>query len=182
MKVFNIIKKIVDIVLVAVVLIFVFVVCLQRFSDNKISFFDYRLFTVVSGSMEPKYKVGDVLIAKEKDPEDVKVGDSISYLGSIGQFSNKVITHQVVKVEKGKDGKYIFHTKGLANLVEDPLVYEDQYYGVVIYKCILLSAVYKIVSTPVGMLIFIVIPILYIFGSEFIISLLEKEEARRNHS
>ena len=37
---------------IVVLIGFIIVVCLQRFSDNKISFFDYRMFTVVSGSME----------------------------------------------------------------------------------------------------------------------------------
>lgn len=179
MKIWKILKGFVNVVVVIAVLGFLFVVCLQRFTNNRMSFFNYRLFTVVSGSMEPKYKVGDVLIAKEKDPKDVKVGDSISYLGSIGQFQNKVITHEVVKIEKDKDGKYLFHTKGISNLVEDPLVSEDQYYGVVIYKCVILSFIYRIVGTPIGMLLFIIVPIFYIIGSEVIATFLEKEEEKR---
>ena len=51
---------------------FILVVCLQRFSDNKISFFNYRMFTVVSQSMTPKYDIGDVLISKETDPLKVE--------------------------------------------------------------------------------------------------------------
>ena len=47
------------------------------------------MFTVVSGSMEPKYKIGDVLIAKEKDPSKIKVGDAIcSQSGTIVQNKN----------------------------------------------------------------------------------------------
>lgn len=61
---------------------FIVVVCLQRFSDNKISFFNYRMFTVISGSMKPKYDIGDVLISKKEDPSKIKVGDTISYLGT----------------------------------------------------------------------------------------------------
>lgn len=178
-RVFNIIKSIINVVIVVFVLCFVLIVCLQRFSNNRISFFNYRLFTVVSGSMEPMYEIGDVLIAKEKDPATIKVGDTISYLGSIGQFNDKVITHRVVNIEK-KDGKYLFHTKGDANLIEDPIVSEDKLYGVVIYKTLLLSNVYRIVGTTTGMFIFVIIPIFYIIGSEFISFLLEKEEARRN--
>ena len=74
--------------------------------------------------------------------------------------------------EKDENGKYVFHTKGLANLVEDPIVDESQVYGVVVYKSIMLSLVYKIVSTNIGFYLFIIVPIFYIIGSEIISTLL----------
>ena len=179
-KPFKITKSVLNVFVVVLVIAFVLIVCLQRFSNNRISFFDYRMFTVISGSMEPKYKIGDVLVAKEVAPNKVKVGDTISYLGKEGQFKDKVITHEVVEIAKDNDGKIIFHTKGLANLVEDPIVSESQLYGVVIHRMFLLSAIYKIVGTTLGMFIFIIIPIFYIIGSEIITYMLEKEEERRS--
>ena len=161
---------------------FILVVCLQRFSNNKISFFNYRMFTVVSQSMTPKYDIGDVLISKEMDPSKIEEGDVVSYLGSYGDFSGKVITHRVVNVEKRNDGKYYFRIKGDANIVEDPIVVEDQLYGVVVYKSMILSLVYRIVGTKVGFYLFIIIPILFIIATEMITSLLEKEEEKRNKS
>lgn len=73
----------------------------------------------------------------------------------------------------------MFHTKGIANIIEDPVVNEEQVYGVVIGKAKLLSWIYKMMSTKYGIFI-IVIPLLYIFGSEFLSFLLEKEEKKRN--
>ena len=158
---------------------FILVVCLQRFSDNKIALFNFRLFTVVSESMLPVYEIGDVLIAKEVEPSKIKEGDIVSYLGNYNNFDGKVITHRVVNVEKRADGKYYYRTKGDANLVEDPIVMEDQLYGVVIYKSFILSLVYRIVGTQVGFFLFIIVPILFIIGSEMVCSLLENEEKRR---
>ena len=178
-KVFRILKSIVNIVITLLVIAFVMVVCLQRFSNNEISIFSYRMFTVVSGSMVPDYEIGDVLISKETDPAKIKVGDDVSYLGNSGTFKDKVVTHRVIKVDKDVDGKYIFHTKGLANLVADPVVHEEQLYGVVKGKLILLSFVYKCVSNKTGMFLFIGIPILYIIGSEMLSFMLEREEERR---
>ena len=155
---------------------FILSVCLQRFSKNEISIFNYRMFTVASGSMEPKYMFGDVLFSKDVEASIVNVGDAITYLGKTGDVANKVITHEVVKIEKDNNGKYIFHTKGLTNLVEDPIVYEEQLYGVVIHKAFLLSFVYKIISTPVGFYAFIIIPIMYIIGSEIIATAIERKE------
>lgn len=159
---------------------FVLVVCLQRFSGNKLSLFNYRMFAVATGSMEPKYKIGDVLISKDVNPSKIKVGDTVSYLGNSSNFRGKVITHEVVSIEKDENDKYLFHTKGIANLVEDPVVEESQIYGVVVYKTFLFSLIYKIVSTDIGFYLFIIIPIFYIIGSEILSTLLEKKEKEMN--
>lgn len=176
----KLIKRVLDIIIAIFVILFLLVVCLQRFSGNKISFFNYRLFVVASGSMEPKYKIGDVLISKESEASKIKVGDTISYLGQRGDIKDKVITHQVISIEKDADGKYLFHTKGISNIIEDPIVYENQVYGIVKHKLVLLSMAYKAIGTPIGLFILIVLPIMYIIISEVIIAMLEKEEKRRN--
>lgn len=178
-KIFKIVKSIVNVLIVLLVMAFVFMVCLQRFSDNKFSLFNYRMFTVVTGSMEPKYKIGDVLIAKEKAPSKIKVGDAISYLATKGEIKGNVVTHEVVKITKDENDDYIFHSKGLVNLVEDPVVHESQLYGVVIYKSKILSFIYKIIGTTMGMFLFVIVPILYIIISEMVAMLIEKEEKRR---
>lgn len=181
-KLLKLLRNILNIVVVFFVALFILIVFLQRFSNNKLSFFDYRMFTVVTGSMAPKYNVGDVLIAKEVDAKDVKVGDDISYLGSMGTFDDKVVTHQVVDIEQDNEGNYVFHTKGLSNLVEDPIIYEKQLYGVVQHKAFILSFIYKVVGTRIGMFVFVVIPILYIIGSEIVVAMLRKEEKRRSRA
>lgn len=176
----KVILKVLKYFFITAFVLFILMVCLQRFSNNRISILNFRLFTVISGSMEPKYKIGDVLVAVETEPKDIKVGDAISYLGARNNFKDKVITHEVIKIERDKNGKYYFHAKGLANAIEDPIVMEDQLYGVVKYKVKTLSFIYKIVGTPLGFFFFVVVPILYIIGSELMSSLLEKEEQRRN--
>lgn len=179
-KVLKYIFKAIQILVYVVLALFVFVVVLQRFSDNKISFFNYRMFTVISESMAPKYKVGDILVSKEVNPSKIKVGDVISYKGTSGSFQGKIITHQVTEINKNSSGKYVFHAKGLANIIEDPLVYEDQLYGVVVYKTKILSLIYKIIATPVGFILFVLIPITVTIGTEIIESKMEKIEKSKN--
>lgn len=178
-KAFKIIKYIVNTLITVFVVLFLLMVCLQRFSNNEVSFFNYRLFTVASGSMAPQYNVGDVLIAKETAAEDIRVGDSLTYLGNTGTFTGKVVTHEVTRIEKTDDGQYIFHTKGKANLIEDPPVYEKQVYGVIVWNPKILSFIYKIVGTQYGLFIFVVLPIFYVIGSEMITAMLENEAKRR---
>ena len=168
--------KVIQGLVYVVLALFVLVVVLQRFSDNKLSFFNYRMFTVISESMTPKYKIGDILVSKETEPSKIKVGDVISYKGMSGSFKDKIITHQVTEINKNSSGKYVFHAKGLANIIEDPLVYEDQLYGVVVYKTKILSLIYKIISTPLGFFLFVFIPIVLTIGTEIIENNLEKIE------
>lgn len=137
------------------------------------------MFSVASSSMAPDYEIGDILIVKQTDTRDIKVGDSVSYYGKVGSFKDKVITHKVIKIDKDVDGNLIFHTKGISNLVEDPLVYENQIYGVVVHEAEILSLIYKIINTQYGMFILIIIPIFYIIGSEMLAFLLDNEEKRR---
>ena len=178
-KIGKIIKTIFNVAITVFVLLFLLIVCLQRFSNNEITFLGYRMFSVASSSMAPDYNIGDVLIVKKTEPDQIKVGDSISYYGKVGSFAGKVITHQVIEIDKDVDNNLVFHTKGISNLVEDPLVYADQIYGVVVHRSKVLSFIYKTVNTKYGMFIFIVIPIFYIIGSEMLAFLLEKEEERR---
>ena len=159
-KAFKITKIVFNTLITTFVILFLLMVCLQRFSNNEVSFFKYRLFTVATGSMAPQFNVGDVLIAKETAPENIKVGDSLTYIGNSGTFTGKVVTHEVTRIEKTNDGQYIFHTKGKANLIEDPPVYENQVYGVIVWNPKILSFIYKIVGTKYGLFIFVVLPII----------------------
>ena len=179
-KVFKITKKVINALIVIVLISFVLVVFLQRFSDNKVSVFNYRMFSVITGSMAPKYNIGDVLISKEVEYSKIKVGDVISYQGTSGSFAGKVITHEVKKIEQDGNGHYLFHAQGLANLVEDPIVSEEQVYGVVVHRMFLLSILYKVINTKIGFFLIIVIPLVFIVGSEIISTLLEEEDKRRN--
>ncbi len=181
-KIFKIVIAAIRVFFTIVILAFLVSVCLQRFSDNKLSLFNYRMFSVVSGSMAPRYNVGDVLISKEVKPSDIKIGDTISYLGNSGDFYGKVITHEVVGIEKDANGKYFFRSRGLTNIVEDPIVLEDQLYGVVVYKTLILSTIYKIISTSIGFYILIIVPIIGIIIFEIVATLIEKEEKRRTNT
>ena len=180
-KVIKLIVGILRGIFMLMLILFILMVCLQRFSNNEVSLFNFRIFTVISGSMEPKYKIGDVLISVETDPKDIKVGDVVSYQGEKRDVKGKVVTHQVMSIETDEAGKYYFHTKGICEncLVEDPIVSENQIYGVVKYKVKTLSYIYKIVGTKAGLFFFIILPLFYIIGSEILYTLLEKEEKRR---
>lgn len=179
-KVFKICFTIVKVIFVIFILAFVAVVYLQRISDNKVSLGGYRMFTVISKSMEPKYTIGDVLFSKEVPYSSIKIHDDISYLGKSGDVRDKIVTHRVEGIEKDESGKYLFRAKGIANLIEDPIVSEEQVYGIVVHKSGLLTMFSRITSSNIGMFICIIIPILSVLTYEAVVTLLEQEEKKRS--
>lgn len=112
-------------------IIFVSIIILtQRLTNNEKGFLGLRIFRVETGSMVPKYQIGDVILVKEKDINKIDIGDDVTYWGTTGTMKGKLVTHQVINIEE-IDGQKVFHTKGIANNVEDPIVYGNQINGVV---------------------------------------------------
>ncbi len=72
-----------------------------------------RPFAVLSGSMEPAYHVGSLIYVKETPPEEIEVGDPITFVLNEDLV---VATHRVVRIDA--EGEY-FYTKGDANDAED---------------------------------------------------------------
>ena len=160
---FNIIKVALYIVLILTVI----VILVQRFLNNKVSIGGYKMFSVATGSMEPVYKVNDVIITKEVPSNTIKVGDDVAYLGKEGSFKDKIITHRVIGIAKS-GGKYTFQTKGVANTENDPLISESQVYGVVAYKPLLLSFLSHIIHNMYGLYFLIIVPIAFLIFLEIL--------------
>lgn len=80
-----------------------------------------RPFAVLSGSMEPTYHVGSLIYVKSCDPEDVRVGDPITF---VLDENLTVATHRVIDIDP--DGEH-FYTKGDANDAADgaPVYYKN---------------------------------------------------------
>lgn len=165
------VKKIIKIVLiilyqilVIMALILTMVIVLQRISANNQSIGGYKIFRVITGSMEPEYEVGEVVISKEVNPKDIKVGDDIVYLGRVGEYSGKIIMHNVVAIDTDENGDLIFHAKGLqSNSVEDPQIRKDQIYGVVTYTSSILTILYDLATNIYSIFAIVIILVLNVF-------------------
>jgi signal peptidase len=62
--------------------------------------------------MYPEIKSGDIIICKDISPEDVKVGDVISFFDPEDKNGVAVVTHRVIEIITDDDGKLYFRTKG----------------------------------------------------------------------
>lgn len=156
--VLKLINNIVYVILFLIVASVLFVVILQRASNNAIALGGVRVFNIISESMIPKYNIGDVLVVKSIEPQNIKVGDDIAYIGQESTFNQKIVTHQVIKIDY-ENGEYIFHTKGIANILEDPLVHQNQVFGKVVHKIWILSFISKILSNVYVVFFGIFVPI-----------------------
>ena len=163
-KIIKIIWKVIKFILELILIVIALTIIIQRITNNEQGFFGYRIFCVITGSMEPQYTVGDIIISKEKKPEEFKIGDTLVYMGKQQEYNGKIITHEIIKIEQDENGKYKFHTKGIANTVEDPVVEENQAYGVVMYSTKLLTFLYRIMSNKYSLYFIIILPVtIYIF-------------------
>lgn len=71
---------------------------------------------IISGSMEPEIDIGDVVIVRRVEPEQVVLGDVIQYR----EIERDVrINHRVIEIREDERGLPLFITKGDANANPD---------------------------------------------------------------
>ena len=162
-KGFQITKKILSIIVTILLVLVFFVILVQKLSNNRFNLGGYGIYTIASGSMEPEYKVKDLILASRTDPNEIKVGDDIVYLGKLESVAGKIVTHRVISKSE-RDGKLYFSTKGISNELTDPEIDDTQILGVVKGKLHILSFCSHIINSSLGLLLVIVIPfVIFVF-------------------
>jgi len=101
----GVIKKIVHLLaIISYALIIIYaIVCIPMI-------FGHHPVVVLSGSMEPTYKVGSVIYYKKVSEKELKKGDVITFNAN----NNKMVSHRIVSIDNG-----LIETKGDANNVSD---------------------------------------------------------------
>ena len=72
--------------------------------------FGHTPVVVLSGSMEPTYKVGSVIYYKKVSEKELKEGDVITF----NVNNNKMVSHRIANIDNG-----LIETKGDANNTSD---------------------------------------------------------------
>ncbi len=170
----------VEVVLIIFVSLFLLTVLMQRFSNNRFTVGGVRLFTILSESMVPVYKVWDIVVVTDVKPADIKIGDDVTYKGMEGDVKGKIVTHRVEKINYDEENhKYKFITQGINNIKQDAEISEDQIYGRVVYKTLLLSAFSKASRNTVIFVLFVFIPLAFYIAIEMVNIVIEKNDNRR---
>ena len=165
-KIVKITLKVLYQLLMIMCVLLILIIVFQKISDNNKSIGGYRIFRVITGSMEPEYDVGTVVISKEVEPSEIKVGDDIVYLGKYGEFNGRIIMHQVTAIDEKEDGTRNFHAAGLYNTnIEDPQIDASQIFGVVKFQSWILTVTYKLATSIYSSFIIISVLVLNVFVS-----------------
>ena len=165
----NIAKKILSIVakllydfLILFCVLLIVIVAWQRVTDSNKSVYGYRLFRIISGSMVPDYNIDEIVVCKDIDVNDIKVGDVVVYRGRIGELNDKLIMHKVVDIDR-EDHGLIFHVKGIQNTASDPNVQSGQIVGKVIFKSQALTNVYALATSLYSSFIIVIVLVINVF-------------------
>ena len=122
------------------------------------------LYTIVSPSMTPNINVYDVIVnLKVNKPDDIKIGDVITFISTNPETTGMTITHRVISIVKDTDGNYTYKTKGDFSLVEDSgFVNFNNIIGRVAFRIPKLGRVQFFLAEKMHWLLVILIPALYI--------------------
>jgi len=155
----DVIGAILCVIFIPVILInLVLIVKTYTDADHIPSVAGYSPVICLSGSMEPTFSAGDmIVIRRAEDPAGLKVGDVICYLTG----EEIAVTHTIVQVTE-LDGEVRYVTQGDANDTADQLaVSSDQiegiYTGIHVPK---LGSLAMFMQTTTGMIVFIICPLL----------------------
>ena len=177
-----IIKRLLKIVYVPIIAGIILITILAGYKkyvkhENNISILGFRQYVVATGSMEPEYNIGDVIIIREKPEEEIKIGDIINYTSENGIDT---ITHRVVDIIE-KDGQTYYKTKGDNNNSVDPeLVNYSQVKGILVFKISKLGTVITKMFTGTGItILFAVIILSYIRDKNKEEKIISRENARK---
>lgn len=159
-KKFQLIYKILKIIIVVMMILYLSFVLLQRVTGNK-SILGIRVFTVATGSMKPEYEINDVIMVKDIDTNKLKVGDDVAYLGEKSDLKGKIITHRIIDI-KTENNQKIFYTQGINSSVPDPSITANQIYGQAVGKIPIITTVNHVVKNQYGFFFLVFLPLVVV--------------------
>ena len=127
----------------------------KLYPDKIADFMGYKLFIVMSGSMETTINIGDLVIVKKVNSSSIHIGDIIAF-----KNGNIVISHRVKEVINDS-GTYKFKTKGdNNNVADDFIVSSDAIEGIFVNKIPGLGSILLFLGKPIGLLMVILVIII----------------------
>lgn len=121
--------------------------------------------TVLSGSMEPTYSAGDMVITVPRD--HYRIGDVVTFQPVSGDPT--LITHRIVGTRMGSTGtEYV--TRGDANGADDAPIVADQVMGTVIYHVPMVGHLANAAGEHRGLLLTLIATALIGYGAFLVVA------------
>ena len=164
----TIIGIILCIILVPILLVNVMMIAKGLINPSKVpTIGGYAPLIVLSDSMYPDIKSGDLIIVKTIDAGDVKEGDVIAFFDPDGTGTS-VLTHRVVELTE-ENGSLAFRTKGDANNAEDPsLAPSENLIGIYQTKINGAGDVAMFLQSTPGLVVCIAVPLVLLIAFELV--------------
>lgn len=162
--------------------LFGLIICLSlfvltlRFLGESPSIFGYSFYYVLTESMEPEIMTGDMILGKYADPDDLQVGDIITYIGETGNLNGKIITHKIIEI---KDDTFI--TQGVANDIPDPPVGSTQILSRYVATIPIAGKMFSVINSKYGFVFLIATPLALLIVNEISIIVKAFKEDKEEH-
>ncbi len=176
-KVLGITKTVLLWTLVAIsVGIMIFTMVSVKFFNNRdTDIFGYKAFIVLSDSMSSEngdtskghFNAGDLVISKQVDPDELEVGDIITFISQNPESMDEIVTHMIKEkiVENGITTGFV--TYGTATGTVDSVVVESPFVvGEYKFRIPALGTFFNFLKTTPGYIVCILIPFLLLIGMQ----------------
>lgn len=140
--------------------------------------FGYAMITVVSGSMrDAGFEVGDKAFIKQTEANELAVGDYIAFFDYVDPAhprpatiangekptsnprKNRIVFHEIIKIETDANGDLWFRTKGTNNASADyNVIYQDYVIGKHVDDGKGIIKFFKFVNSTTGIVLLVVVP------------------------
>lgn len=140
----------------------------RRSGDAIPTVMNHKVLAVISGSMEPSIRTGDVIIVQPltQPAEQVRDGDIITF--RTREKADMLITHRVIGTVKVNGQPTAFVTRGDANEVKDlSTVLPEQVVGRYQWRVPYFGYISAFIRKPTGIVLFVILPGIILVGLEF---------------
>ena len=135
--------------------------------NKRVNVAGYSIMTVMTGSMEPAYQVGDIIVIKKTNENELQVKDVITFISTDEELNGQPITHRIIDITE-ENGQKKFGTKGDNNQIADETpVTSDRILGKVQLRIPFVGRAVNFMQTNrIAFFLIVILPMLVIMALE----------------
>lgn len=168
-KAFTIIGIVLCVILVPLLIANVTMIIKSYTNEDEVpSFLGVTPMIVLTDSMVDTIYSGDLIMCTDITPEEVQVGDIISFFDPLSK-TGAVVTHRVIEIVPQENGTLSFRTKGDNNNTEDRvLVPADKLVGEYWFRLPAMGSVAIFLQSTPGLILCCVVPLILLVGYDLL--------------
>lgn len=169
-KVLTVIGIVLCVILVPILIVNCTLIVKSMINKDEVpTFADVFPLIVLTDSMYPEIKSGDVIVCYSVEADDVEVGQVISFFDPEGNGTT-VVTHKVIEILYDENGARSFRTQGINNNTPDDTPVPEanlvgRFTGI---RLPFLGNIALFMQTTTGLIVCVVVPIILLVGYDII--------------